>query len=318
MLKDKGPASGEPNVFLTAACNRRCVYCSAEGEDRAMSPRQVREVLEHRHPTLVFEGGEPLLSRRLEGWVREARAKGAADISVLTNGLALTDRRRRSLLRAGADHFHFNFPSHIEELYDSLTGTSGLFRRQTEAVRAAAAAGPEQAVLVCVMNSKNLAFLPDYVDFAAREFPGLFYIAFNFIKIKGAVKRRPWLVPDLKALGPSLREALGRARSLGLDCLVDGVPLCFLKGFEAHSRDVSFLMKGDRVYLSEKKPVAACARCGLAAVCAGPRADYLALRGASGFRAAPKGAAGPVKRRASLGQVSLNSRRRRTTKGGRK
>lgn len=315
MTKDRGPASGEPNVFLTAACNRRCVYCSAEGEDRAMSARDVREVLARRKGTLVFEGGEPLLTRRLEAWVREARAGGAKDIAVLTNGLNLTDRRRLALRRAGVDHFHFNFPSHIGKLYDPLTGTRGLFRRQTEAIKAAAADGPEAAVLVCVLNSKNYRFLPAYVEFAAREFPGLFYIAFNFIKVKGAVKKRVWLVPKLGELSPYLRAALARARELGVNCLVDGVPLCFLRGFEAHSRDVTFLMRGDGVYLSEKERVPACSRCGLSSVCAGPRADYLALRGPAGFRAAPSGAAAPVKRMAARGQVSLNGRPLRRAAG---
>lgn len=276
-----------------------------------MAARDVREVLARAKGTLVFEGGEPLLSRRLEAWVRAARAKGAADIAVLTNGLRLTDRRRRALRRAGVDHFHFNFPSHIEKLYDALTGTRGLFRRQAEAMKAAASDGPEAAVLVCVLNSKNYRFLPDYVEYAAREFPGLFYIAFNFIKVKGAVKKRDWLVPSLGAVSPYLRSALARARRLGVNCLVDGVPLCFLKGFEAHSRDVAFMMRGDGVYLSEKERVAPCSRCGLSCVCAGPRADYLALRGAAGFRAAPAGAAGPVKKLAAGGQVSLNSRPRR-------
>lgn len=300
------PSPLDPNVFLTAGCARNCLFCSARGEDRVMTPAQVRQVLAAGYRSLVFEGGEPLLSRELEKWVRSARRSGVEDVTVLTSGLQLTPARLASLRKAGVDHFHFNFPSHVEKLHDLLTGTSGRFKAQLAAIKAAAACGPGAAALVCVVNSLNYRQLPEYVEFAARELPGVLYIAFNFIKVKGLVKKRLWLVPELAEVKPFLLAALRRARELGLPCLVDGVPLCFLSGFEAYARDADCLVKGDNTYLYEKRTVAACARCGLAAVCAGPRADYVALRGSRGFKAAPKGAAAAVARAVRRGQLALN------------
>lgn len=306
MTGKKQPSPLDPNIFLTDKCGRKCIFCSAEGEDRVMTAAQVKQVLDRRHGSLVFEGGEPLLSRDLEKWARAARRKGARDLTVLTNGLLLTPARRVSLVKAGIGHFHFNFPSHLEKLHDLLTGTRGRFSAQLAAIKQTAAAGPEAAALVCVVNALNYKHLPAYVDFAAREFPGIFYIAFNFIKVKGLVKKHTWLVPELAEVRPFLLEALRRARALGLPCLVDGVPLCFLKGFEAYSRDADSLLKGDRTYLGEKKFVKTCAACGFARICAGPRADYAQLRGLRGFRAAPRGAAAAVIRKVRGGQLSLN------------
>lgn len=297
----------DPNIFVTDKCGRNCLYCSANGEERLMTPARIKEVLSRRHRRLVFEGGEPLLSADLERWVRAAVRKGTRDITVLTNGLQLTPARRASLLKAGVKHFHFNFPSHLEKLHDRLTGTSGKLRVQTGVIKATAAGGAEAAALVCVINSLNYRYLPAYVEYAAREFPGIFYVAFNFIKIKGLVKKRLFLVPELGQVRPFLLEALSRAKRLGLPCLVDGVPLCFLNGFEAYSRDTDFLVRGDRTYLKEKNFAKTCARCGFSAICAGPRADYLALRGARGFRAAPVGAAAPVIKKVLRGQLSLNT-----------
>lgn len=271
-----------------------------------MTPSQVRGVLAAGYKGLVFEGGEPLLSPDLERWVRAARRRGTRDVTVLTSGLLLTPSRLASLRRAGVNHFHFNFPSHLEKLHDLLTGTRGRLGAQLSAIRSAAASGPGAAALVCVVNSLNYRQLPGYVEFVARELPGVLYVAFNFIKVKGLVKRRLWLVPGLAEVRPFLLAALRRARQLGLPCLVDGVPLCFLPGFEALARDADCLVKGESTYLREKKPVPACARCGLSAVCAGPRADYVALRGAGGFRAAPRGAAAAVARAVRRGQLALN------------
>lgn len=298
----------DPNVFLTEKCGRACLFCSARGEDRAMTTAQVRAVLRRAHPALVFEGGEPLLAPGLENWVRAARLTGTTDITLLTNGLLLTPERRRTLVRAGVNHFHFNFPSHLPAAHDALTGTKGRLGAQLTAIKEAAASGPEAAALVCVVTSLNFRHLPAYVSFAAREFPGLHYIAFNLVKFKGAVRKRPDLVPDLREAGPRLLAALRRARKLGLPCLVDGVPLCFLRGFEAYSRDADKLLRGDRTYLREKKPVKACANCGLSSLCPGPRADYAALRGERGFRAAPPGAAIAVTRLLRRGQLTLNAR----------
>ncbi|MDT8286364.1 MAG: radical SAM protein [Elusimicrobiales bacterium] len=296
----------EPNVFVTDRCGRDCLYCSARGEDRLMTRAQIREVLERRYPALVFEGGEPLLSPELERWVRAAARRGTRDITVLTNGLALTPARFASLRKAGVGHFHFNFPSHLPKTHDELTGTRGRLKAQAAVIKRVAAAGPRAASLVCVINSLNYRQLPAYVAYAARNFPGLFYVALNFVKVKGMVKDRPWLVPDLRRVSPYLRKALAAARRLGLPCLVDGVPLCFLQGFEAHARDADCLTRGDGTYLGEKRRVAACRRCGLSPVCAGPRADYLELRGDAGFRAAPPGAARPVMLAVAGGQISLN------------
>lgn len=322
-MKEPGPFPPDPNVFVTAACGRRCLYCSAEGEDRGMTPAQIRAVLRRGHRSLVFEGGEPLLCAGLERWVKAAAASGTGDITVLTNGLALTPERRASLTRAGVAHFHFNFPSHLERVYDLLTGTRGRFAAQVAAMKGAAAQGPEAAALVCVVNSVNYRLLPAYVSYAARELPGLFYIAFNFIKVKGLVKKNKWLVPRLGEVRPFLLKALARARELGVPCLADGFPLCFMKGFEAYSSDADRLLKGDRTYLREKARVKACEGCGLAGVCAGPRADYVSLYGGDGFKPAPRGAAAAVARHVRAGQLALNRparmpQKRRTPRGKKK
>ncbi len=296
----------EPNVFLTAKCNGRCIYCSAKDEDREMTYEQAYEVISAGHNALVFEGGEPLLCRDLESWIKKAVELGVQDISILTNGYLLSKERLESLLKAGARHFHFNFPVHTKREHALLTGFPGLLERQKENIARAAAVSPRTVVLVCVINSVNYMLLPQYVRFVADNFPGIYYIALNFIKIKGNVKKRKFLIPRLSKAACYVRKALLEAKKHGIACIVDGIPLCLLDGCEAYSRDADHILRGDKTYLWEKASVNACTRCSLVSMCPGPRKDYVAVYGDSEFHSVEKDGKS-ISEKIFKGQLSLNS-----------
>ena len=301
-----GERPPEPNLYITDKCNRTCLFCGARGERRLRTRVEMRANLGRGFESIIMEGGEPLLDPGLAGWARLAKEKGVKDISVLTNGTLLDAARLAELRAAGVDHFHFNFPSHLEKLFDLLTGTSGQLKALIAAIRSAAASGPRAAVLICVMNSANMRTLPDYADFAASGLGGVFYLALNFVKQSGLVKRRTWLVPRYGGLEPYLLETLKRAKRRRLPVLVDGVPLCFMKGFEAYSRDAGRILMGDDTYLREKAPVRACLTCSLNALCPGPRKDYVRLHGDGEFKPSRRSAA-RIRALIGRGQLSLNS-----------
>ncbi|MFA5139169.1 MAG: radical SAM protein [Elusimicrobiota bacterium] len=271
----------EPNVFLTDRCNQRCLFCSTSGEDRVQRAEEIEACILANRRTISLEGGEPALSRDLLKWIRFARGSGTKDIILCTNGAALgSERSTRRLLDAGVTLFNVNFPSHIERVFDLLTQTRGLFRSRVAGMRRLVRlAGGERVRLTLVVNRLNCDALEGYARFVRREFPGVFYIAMNWIKVKGRVKDRPYLVPRLSRVRPRLAEALDYCRRSAIRCLVDGVPLCLLEGYEEHSIDFDKLRRGDRTYLGEKAHARACRGCSLRGVCAGPRRDYLEMFG---------------------------------------
>lgn len=293
--KNGGSGVPGPNLIVTKKCDRRCAFCLAHDGQPAMSAGLIRAALARRYDTISFAGGEPLLCADLEKWARAAAAGGTRYMLVLTNGLNLTDGRRASLLAAGIKHFHFNFPSHLERTHDLLTGTAGKLGIQTDAIRKTAAAGPQLASVGCVVNSLNYRELPGYVAYAARNFPGLFYLEFHFVKVAGRVRGNEGLVPDLRKVRPYLVRALRAAEKLGLKCVADGFPLCFLKGVEKYSREAWHLYNGDHAFLNRSAPLG-CPPCGLSGLCTGPSPEYARLRGRKGFRPAPAGAAAPLLR----------------------
>ena len=97
----------EPSLRCNLAC-RTCVRntWAEDGEDMSVetfaaildSVRQVAPA-----PDVFLGGlGEPLLHRRIAGWIGEAKALGAR-VELITNGTMLTERRGRQLIDAGLD-----------------------------------------------------------------------------------------------------------------------------------------------------------------------------------------------------------------------
>lgn len=293
MAKRKAAGIPGPNLIITRKCDSNCVFCLAHSGEPAMPPGLIRKALDRGYDTVSFAGGEPLLSADLEKWVRSAVAKGTRYILVLTNGLNLTEARRLSLVDAGVDHFHFNFPSHLEKTHDRITGTRGKLKTQVEAIKRTAKAGPQMASAAFVVNSLNYRQMPDYIEYVARNFPGIFYVEFHFVRVAGRVRNDPGLVPELGKVRPYLVRALRKAEKLGLRCVADGFPLCFMKGVEIYSREAWHLFTQERYFL-KKKPLRDCPPCGLSALCAGPAKEYLALHGKKGFKPAPAGAVKPL------------------------
>lgn len=277
--------SPEPNVFVCDACNQRCVFCSAEGEDRRMSEREKLAVLRIPFETVSLEGGEPLLDRRLELLAAAARRAGSGNVMLFTNGLLLTEERLGALLAAGVNGFNFNLPSHRAVTHDALTGVRGQLPRKLELIKKTIElAPPGSVVLTFVVTALNFREMPAYVRFVARELKGVFYVSFNFIKIKGRVKKDTGLVPRISAAAASLRAALRAAGAAGLRVITDGFPLCLLKGFELSSIDLQKALRASTLYSGEKAKGKPCGACSVSKLCWGPRADYLRLRGPGEFR----------------------------------
>jgi wyosine [tRNA(Phe)-imidazoG37] synthetase (radical SAM superfamily) len=124
------------HVLVSGICNNNCVFCMEADRDlrRAaqtrQSPADVQTMIAA-YPSphgILFTSGEPTLSRELLGYVRLARARGFADIALITNGrcLAYPDLTRR-LVEAGVNRITISIHGHEARLHDGLTRTPGSF-----------------------------------------------------------------------------------------------------------------------------------------------------------------------------------------------
>ena len=303
-MKDGFPAEPRevaPNIFLGSACNHDCLFCSEGLEDKTLSDEEIRAVIATKPDTLSIEGGEPTLDRRLPEWVRLARETGVRDIILCTNGVRLRDPDYvRELCEAGVTLFNVNFPAHLEKVFDVVTRRQGQFVGRLEAIRVLInQAGGGRVRLNCVVHRTNFAILEDYVRFVRHQFPEIFYIEFNLVKVLGYVKRRRYLVPRLDEMTPRLLAALALMDLLKMKYICDGFPLCRLPDHEHAAIDAYKLMTGDSLYMEEKEKSPRCVGCSLGKLCAGPRADYLRIHG-DGELSASTRASAPIEARVEM------------------
>ncbi len=279
--------AGESSIFLTNSCNQNCIFCSRLVQK---IPEPIKDTILSQKDTLSIEGGEPVLSKDLLRWVNFARENGTRNIILCTNGTGLQNRKFvRNLSDAGVTLFNVNFPTHIEKLFNVLTRTKGFLKQRVAAIKNILdVAGGDRVRLTFVINKLNYLTMPQYARFVKAEFPGLFQIELNLIKVFGCVRSRKFLVPSLTDIEQFLCSISEFCKNNKIKLIVDGIPLCFMEGFESDSIDAYKLVTGKHTYLEEKARPKKCKNCSLSFVCAGPRKDYVRIYGNKELRPSRK------------------------------
>ncbi len=106
----KADVFGNLRISLTAACNYACTYCVPDGKRLVAAQDELSAEAMVRGVAFLIEaagierlritGGEPLVSPKLEVFLREVSQLGLADISLTTNGQLLS-RKLPLLLQSG-------------------------------------------------------------------------------------------------------------------------------------------------------------------------------------------------------------------------
>ena len=305
------PSSEGPTLVVTDICNGRCIYCLEDSTTKSkyadITDKKIQYILDEHYNEINIMGGEPLIYKNLDNVVRKVAASGVSKIHLFTNGLLLTQKRLDELYDAGVTIFHFNFPIHTAKEHEYLTGLPGNLNRQKEAIQRACKKGKNTATLIFVINSVNYKAMSDYVRYASQNFPDLFYIMFILIKVKGRAKKNTWLVPRLSDIEPEMNKALNTAKELGIACLIDGIPLCFLKNHEAYSWDITHILNGNNIYPTDRTDTEACHKCTLSDICVGARKDYVKIHGKSEFKTSSRNK-DEILKIVKSGQLRLNEK----------
>lgn len=217
------------------ACNERCPFCNVPAEDYPSRPTPEGELsaaivdfVAAGEQTLTISGGEPtLLRRRLVALVAEARAAGLPFVELQTNAVLLDEGYATELAEAGLSSAFVSLLSDLPEHHDALAGLKGAFERCLHGVRALLDAGVSVTLnpVVALQTQDRVA---DYVDFVARQLPGVRHISLSAVQPHGRGASNLDLLPDYAVLGPSVRQARERARAHGITLLNPfcGLPLC--------------------------------------------------------------------------------------------
>ena len=288
------------DLRLGTACNFNCVYCQVGREKKHVRPLEEidADLALGRRAGLLgvsLTGGEPTLYPKLFEVLARCRSMGYERIVLLTNGSLLgSPRNVKRLIDAGVGAFGLSFDTPDKAIAERL------WRREAfDAVLAGYRTlldHPEVAVgTIGVITRPTLPHMPAlarHLVEMAREHRGQSYCNLDFVMPEeNAWEHREALVPDLREVGPLLREALDIAAGAQVPLTYRGVPPCvigedhldrdtdrFMTIFQIHDDDNGVRYNRTALDLYRTKP-ASCRRCRRYRTCPGVYRSYLHLRG---------------------------------------
>lgn len=294
--------SADPPAWLELAldyrCNLRCLGCHAcqdTGESMSTTAAilSIRQGRQRGSSRLWLGGGEPTLRDDLLVLVRAARAVGYDEVLLQTNGMRLSyPAYRDAIVAAGVGEVRFNVKSHRAELHDRISGADCHALLLT-ALTGMSGTGLKVSADVLVTRS-TLPDLPELIPFFATRGVARFvlWLLSAADSTDADVARE---VPTLSEIAPVLSLAAIAATAAGVDLKSLHTPPCTLppnlrRLFEPAS-SLGLIVTGPdgRSFPLESSSfeggayLEGCGRCVERSRCGGPRADYLALHGASEF-----------------------------------
>jgi len=182
------------HILTGAVCNNNCIFCMEEDRDAryvtnsATTDETVRAILDKSRGAeeVCFTSGEPTLNPRLPLWVRWAREHGAARVSVMTNGRALSyERYADKLVAAGMNRFYVSIHGHTAKLHEGLTRTPESFGQTVAGIEAIARRKGRGLELhtSTVITKRNLPHLAEIYAFLRGL--GVDQVVFNVMQANG-------------------------------------------------------------------------------------------------------------------------------------
>lgn len=258
-------------VVTNETCDQNCGFCTARRPAErapfagaAAVRARIEEAARGGARQVVLTGGEPTLRRDLPALVAYARAAGAGEVVIETNGALIDRGRAAALARAGLGAARVHLPRWGEEL-DAITRDEGGFARTRAALAALAEAGIELEVAVPIVraNLEAVAGLPEA-------------LAAEGVRVRALLIEVPVSAPDEATLSPladaarAVAAVAAAARRVGIPARFDAgamIPPCL---FPQPSRVAHlYALTPGGAARADHVHVEACGRCEARAICPG-------------------------------------------------
>lgn len=164
-------------ISLTAACNYACTYCVPDGkrlvaaQDELSAQALVRGVAYLIEAAgierLRITGGEPLVSPKLEAFLREVSGLGLQDISLTTNG-QLLERKLPLLLETGIRRLNVSLDTLDPQAFRRIA-RGGDLASVLDGLEAASAAGLRIKLNMVPLRGQNLDQVMPLLDYCLER-----------------------------------------------------------------------------------------------------------------------------------------------------
>lgn len=240
-------------IRLGLNCNHKCLFCTV-GLDSTpdLSTKEVMDLIDvlaaNGSQKLAFTGGEPTLRPDLFALVAYAKTRGIKIIELQTNASEISKAGyAKAITDAGISHFMVAMHSDKEEVYNKLTQSRN-FKKAVAGVKNLLKF-PVTITISHVINSENYKCLESFVNFVHSEFFAKPCIYFGFVRPNGTAKANNWIVPKMSLVEPYLHKAFAKCAALGIVFSVEGLPLCYMQGYEQHNDETRRLLCSPAVHL---------------------------------------------------------------------
>lgn len=292
---------------LLLECNFRCPFCFAAWHEEAKLPpaevmhlvgkrwmRDISMMREQGYERITISGGEPTMHPDILKIVRHCRDVGFSSVELQTNASLMTRANARRLVKAGVTNALVSLHSHVEETFDRITVTEGVFDTVVNGIKHLVDLGVD-TMISHVIISWNVEEMVDFVRFCDEELSGIREILWFSMQPEARGRHNMHLWPPLERVRVQLPAALNACVERGVGYRIDsqeGYPMCFLGGHE-HRVDLYDITEptatfGDdlgvfKVIERKKVKVPACESCFFNRACYGFWEGYFMLQGTEGI-----------------------------------
>ena len=226
----------------TLRCNLACRHCGSDChvqselkdmpvEDFCRALDSVAKQYDPHKVMVNITGGEPLARQDLEACGRAIYERGFP-WGMVTNGVALTPSRYKSLLASGLRAMTISLDG-LGEVHDWMRGRPGTFAKASEAIKMVAESGEVEFDVVTCVNKRSLQQLPELKEYLI----GLGVKAWRFFTIFPVGRAAG--DPQLRLSGQELRSLMEFIKDTRKEGRIKASFACegFLGNYEGDVRD---------------------------------------------------------------------------------
>jgi MoaA/NifB/PqqE/SkfB family radical SAM enzyme len=236
------PLSQRGEIRLGFRCNARCGFCYyQELLDNPVEREPTSEALREKLAALralgasevEFTGGEPTIRPDLSSLVEFAVELGFTNISIITNGLRISNPAYAARLqKAGINDVLFSIHGHTAELHDQHTKIPGSFAKILKAYTNMRDLGVRCRTSTTV-TGLNYGYTEEIFDLVLSLGAACMHFAV-FSPVGDAQGTDTHLFVDYTDAATSIKRAIDRFEKRLPPLSVKYIPFCFMQGYEQY------------------------------------------------------------------------------------
>ncbi len=234
-IKLKLKKGGSDYFRIGIECNQNCLFCTAYGEKYSWTTQDLKrkiDFLERNGSTCItVTGGEPTLRDDFFEILNYIDSKGIL-IEIQTNGVNFADEnyikqlKEIKNLKCVLQSIH----SHEEIPYNKITDQDHYKLAVQGFTNLTNARVPMS--ISHVINKYNYTKVKEFCEFIKKINPNILQIYFGYVRPNLLLKNQENIVPKIEIAAPFFREAFKFCRNNDLGFDTEGIPFCFMEGFE--------------------------------------------------------------------------------------